>query len=113
MQFVDSKPLATPALPWFLGYFLTDPTQVADPRISLVDANLTGLPPTTIIAADLDPLLTEGKQLADKLQSAGVTTDYKLYTGVTHEFFGMSTVVHEADQAETYAAAKLTQSFTK
>jgi acetyl esterase len=67
--------------------------ETADPRISLVRANLKGLPPTTIITAGLDPLNNDGSMLSDKLKAAGVTVNYKNYDGVTHEFFGMAAVV--------------------
>jgi len=59
-----------------------------DPRINLVAATLKGLPPTTIITAELDPLQSDGMMLTDKLKAAGVTVDSKNWDGVTHEFFG-------------------------
>lgn len=77
------------------------------PRISLVNANLSDLPTITIIAAEIDPLQSEGKTLTDKLQSSGISTNYQLYTGVTHEFFGMATVVPEAKAAQDYGAEQL------
>ncbi len=104
----DAIPLGRTDLTWFYEKYTPIPSQGDDPRISLVDeANLGGMPPTTIIAAEIDPLQTEGKQLADKLTSVGVTVDYQLYTGVTHEFFGMNTVIPEAKTAEDHAASML------
>jgi acetyl esterase len=69
------------------------------------------LPSTTIIAAELGPLQSEGKILADNLQSDGVPVLYKLYKGTTHEFFGMSQVVPEAKDAEALAATELKKSW--
>jgi len=92
---------------WFVKQTLSSSSQSADPRISLVKANLKGLPGTTLIAAEIDPLQTEGKLLADKLQAAGVKVNYKRYDGVTHEFFGMATVLPEAKQAQALAAEEL------
>ncbi len=111
IKYADAKPLSTQDLPWFLGNYLANPAEVSNPWISLVDANLSGLPPTTIIGAELDPLQTEGKELADKLSAAGVSTTYKLYSGVTHEFFGMSGGLPEARAAEDMAAAQLKKYF--
>ncbi len=89
-------------------YYLNSPaTEAANPLISLVNGNLSGLPPTTIIGAEIDPLQSEGKMLADKLTAAGVKTTYKLYAGVTHEFFGMAQVLPEAKDAQALAAAQL------
>ena len=85
----------------------------ADPRISLVKANLKGLPPTTVIAAEIDLLQTEGKLLVDKLKEAGVAVEYKLYEGVTHEFYGMAAIVPDAKDAQAMAAARLKTAFIK
>ena len=70
-------------------------------------ANLKGLPPTTIIGAELDPLMIEGKMLADQLQRAGNKVRYQMYEGVTHEFFGMAAVVPQAKEAQAVAADDL------
>ena len=81
--------------------------------ISLVTANVKGLPGTTIISAEYDPLATEGKTLADKLTAAGVTTNYKLFNGTTHEFFGMAAVIPQAKDAQMMAANDLKNAFSK
>ncbi len=107
LQYTNAKPLSTPALPWFLMHYLNSTAEAANPLISLVNADLSNLPATTIIGAEIDPLQSEGKTLADKLTAAGVNTTYKLYTGVTHEFFGMAQVVPEAKEAQALAAAQL------
>ncbi|WP_310539300.1 alpha/beta hydrolase fold domain-containing protein, partial [Phenylobacterium sp.] len=77
----------------------------------LVAANLTGLPPTTIILAEIDPLRDDGVGLADKMRAAGVTVDVKEYAGVTHEFFSMGKVVADAKAAQDFVAAKLKAAF--
>ena len=96
---------------WFVKNYLTSTAQATDPRISLVKANLKGLPKTLIIAAEIDPLQTEGKLLADKLSAANVESDYELYNGVTHEFFGMATVIPEAKKAQELASKKIKSAF--
>ena len=107
-QYKDAIPLGRMDLTWFYSRYTPKPADGDDPRISLVDkADLSRMPPTTIIAAEIDPLQTEGKSLADAMSAVGVTVDYRLYTGVTHEFFGMNTVIPEAKSAEDYAASKL------
>jgi acetyl esterase/lipase len=104
---MESKPLNSPMMGWFFKNYLNNMGEGKDPRISLVMANLKGLPPTTIIAASIDPLLSEGKMLSDKLKDAGVKVNYQLYDGVTHEFFGMATVVPQAKDAQGVAASDL------
>ncbi|MET0464828.1 MAG: alpha/beta hydrolase [Chitinophagaceae bacterium] len=106
-KYANSKPLSKPLLEWMVKQYLTDPAKAAAPRIALVKADLKGLPSTTIIAAEIDLLATEGKLLADKLKDAGVEVNYKMYNGVTHEFFGMATVVPDAKDAQAVAASDL------
>ena len=106
-KFTDTAPLNSPAMAWFFKNYLRSPADGKDPRVNLVAANLKGLEPTTIIGAEYDPLMSEGKTLADKLTAAGVKTNYKLYDGTTHEFFGMGAVVPEAKEAEALAASDL------
>lgn len=107
IQYANAEPLSKPLIQWFLKYFLSDPSQSSDPRISLVKANLKGLPPVTIINAEIDPLQDDGALLEAKLKQANVPVERQLYTGVTHEFFGMGTVVLEAMYAENFAAGRL------
>lgn len=112
-KYATAKPLNKPMMEWFAKNYLGDMSKAADPRISLIKANLKGLPPTTIIAAEIDPLQTEGKLLADKLKDAGVDVNYKLYNGVVHEFFGMATVVPDAKVAQGVVTGDLKASFNK
>ena len=98
---------------WFYNKYLRGPADGKNPMISLVTANLKGLPATTIINAELDPLQTEGGTLADRLKSAGVSVTRKVYDGVTHEFFGMAAVLPEAKEAQALAAGELKKAFNK
>ncbi len=111
-QYANAMPLSRPLVQWFVDKYFNSPADGDSPLISLVDvANLAGLPPVTIIGAEIDPLQTEGMQLRDKLQAQGVSVTYRLYTGVTHEFFGMYAIVPEAAQAQELAATQLRQAF--
>jgi acetyl esterase len=111
-QYANAKPLDKPLVEWFVSYYFNSPADGDNRLISLVDvADLSGLPPATIIGAQIDPLQTEGKQLADKFQSVGVPVTYQLYEGVTHEFFGTYAVVPKAQQAQELAATELKKAF--
>jgi acetyl esterase len=107
----NAKPLNRPMMAWFFKNYLKTPADATDPRINLVAANLAGLPPTTIINAQIDPLRTEGEQLAEKMRAAGVTVDQKTFDGVTHEFFGMGAVHSKALQAEQMAGDAFKKAF--
>lgn len=107
----NAKPLNKGLMQWFFDNYLPNPAAGNDPKISLVKANLKGMPATTIITAEYDVLQSEGSMLADELKKAGVTVNYKNYNGVTHEFFGMSAVIPEAKQAQALAANDLKSAF--
>ena len=107
----EAKPLSRALMSWFFDKYLNGPQDRADPRVNLVAADLHGLPPTTIINAQIDPLRSDGELLAKKLDAAGVDVQQKTYEGVTHEFFGMGTVVDNAMAAEQMAADALKKAF--
>lgn len=107
----DAKPLNKSMMSWFMKNYLNTAAEAKDPRINLVAANFKGLPETTIITAQIDPLQSEGKELAELMKKQGVKVNFKNYNGVTHEFFGMAAVVDEAASAQKFAARELKQSF--
>ena len=106
-----AKPLNRAMMSWFFDMYLRNAQDRADPRVNLVAADLNGLPPTTIINAQIDPLRADGEMLAQKLRGAGVQVAQKTYMGVTHEFFGMAAVVDSAKDAEQMAADALLKAF--
>ena len=109
----NAKPLNRAMMSWFFTNALNSPADHMDPRINLVAADLHGLPPVTIINAQIDPLRSDGEMLAAKIRSAGGSVDQKTYDGVTHEFFGMGAVHATAKDAEGRAADALRKAFGK
>jgi acetyl esterase len=108
----SAKPLNKAMMEWFIGHTIKSEQDKQDPRLDLVGkADVKNLPPATVITAQIDPLMSEGQQLADKLKQAGVDTRYQNYEGVTHEFFGMGTVVADAKSAQTLAVQRLQEAF--
>ncbi len=109
----QAKPLNKAMLSWFGKHLLATPADAKNPRLSLLLAGdeLKGLPSTTIILAQIDPLRSGGEALAKALQEAGVKVNLKSYDGVTHEFFGMGAVVDKAKEAVGVAAADLKAAF--
>jgi acetyl esterase/lipase len=103
----NAKPLNTPMLDWFAHYYQTSPRDAQDRRLNLVAANLRGLPATTIINAQIDPLRSDGDNLRAALTRAGVRVEQKTYPGVTHEFFAMAPVVSGAQEANRLAVQRL------
>lgn len=105
-EHANAAPLDKAAMQWFVKY-ATTPRDAQDPRLNLLAADLKGLPPTTIITAEIDPLRSDGELLARKLKAAGVKTTYRNFDGVTHEFFGLGAAVADARVAQDLAAKQL------
>jgi acetyl esterase/lipase len=103
-------PLSRAGMQWFVEKVTRSQADLQDPRLNVVGrANLRGLPPATIITAELDPLRSEGEMLAARLREAGVPVELQGYQGVTHEFFGMAPVVADATAAQGVVTGRLRQ----
>ena len=106
-----AKPLNKAMIGWFVDKLLAKPADKMDPRLDLVNAKLAGLPPVTIIGAQIDPLREDGALLEAALKKAGVKVQRKVYSGVAHEFFGMAAVVKKAADAQKLGGQALHDSF--
>ncbi len=106
-------PLNTPMLPWFSSYALPVSSYGRKAIASPTFGNTQGLPPATVVAAELDPLRTQVAQYAYQLIRSGVPVNMRLYKGVTHEFFGMGAAVPAAKDAVKFAANDLKRVFRK
>ena len=113
LLYMDSSlPLFTAELPYFVqDYLFNDGVSPFDPRVTPINANLQGLAPATIISAQIDPLASDGVTYYNALLAAKNQATYRLYNGVTHEFFGLGAYVSVAQQAEQFAASQLAASF--
>ena len=105
----EAKPLNKAMMAWFGKHTLAKPEDAKNPMLSpaLAGDALKGLPPATIINAQIDPLRTDGDKLTKALTKAGVKVNHKTYDGVTREFFGMAAVLDKAKEAQQLAAAAL------
>lgn len=106
----NARPLNKAMMGWFANQVFSKPGDREDPRIDLLNAKLTGLPPVTLINARIDPLRSDSDLLSVALKKAGVEVEHQVYDGVTHEFFGMAAVVAKAEQAQALAGARLKKS---
>ena len=109
-EMTEAVPLNTPAMRWFFEQYLNAPDEGRTPAISLYQADLSGLPPATVMNAELDPLRTNGELLARRLRESGVQVEQRTFAGVTHEFF-MTPVLAKAREAQQVAADALTRAF--
>jgi acetyl esterase/lipase len=108
----NALPLGKADMEWFISNVFTSKDQTSDPRINLVGrTDLAGLPPATVVTAQIDPLRSEGQAYAEKLKDAGVKVNLIDVDGVTHEFFGMAKVVDKAKTAVDAANDDLSKAF--
>ena len=107
----NAVPLGRAGMLWFAKHVSRSPADLQDPRINLIAANLNDLPPMTIINAQIDPLRDGGQLLEHALRAAGVSVERRPYDGVTHEFFGMASVLAKAMQAQEFAGQRLRAAF--
>src|SRR5882762_2140855 len=113
-SYVDSgnaKPLNKAMIGWFFDKTLNSVTDKTDPRLDLIHAKLSLLPPVTIINAQIDPLRSDGAVLEEALKQVNVKVARKEYEGVTHEFFGAAAVLPAAKNAQSFAAEQLKEAF--
>jgi acetyl esterase len=85
--FADRLFLTKKDLVWCTKQFLDGAdVDAADPRVSPLLADLSGLPPALVLTAGFDPLRDEGRQYADAMRAAGVTVDYREFGSLVHGF---------------------------
>ncbi|HUZ22697.1 MAG TPA: alpha/beta hydrolase [Streptosporangiaceae bacterium] len=92
---------------WFVEQWVPDPRRRADPAVSPVHADLTGLPPAIVATAGHDPLRDEGDHLAGLLAAAGAGVRHLRFPGLVHGFLGLG----ELSPAAASAADSLFEQF--
>ena len=70
--------------------------EIVEPELNLLNRDFSGLPITTIITAEFDPLRDEGEHLYKLMLSQGVEAYCERYLGVIHGFFQLSGVCNSA-----------------
>ena len=108
---VNAKPLNKAMIAWSLDKTLSTPADKTDPRLDIIHAKLSLLPPVTIINAQIDPLRSDGAMLEEALKQAKVKVTRKEYEGMTHDFFGAAAVLPAAKSAQSFAADQIKDAF--
>lgn len=93
--------LSTPTMRWFWDQYVPDVDRRREPLVSPLWADLRGLPPLYVSAAELDPLRDDSERLARRLVEAGVDIDWRLWRGVTHACINWG---RDLDAARRYIA---------
>ncbi|PMZ87990.1 MULTISPECIES: alpha/beta hydrolase [unclassified Pseudomonas] len=107
-DFAESYLLSAAMMRWFWQQYLQGVGQADDPLASPLRAeSLAGLPPTTLMTAEFDPLRDEGEAMAECLREAGVPVRVQRCDGMIHGFVSMAPFVEGAAHVLSDAAADL------
>jgi acetyl esterase len=104
--------LARSAVQWSWNQYLGAPDDAFNPLVALLRADLAGLPTTSVVTAECDPLRDEGEAFAANLRAAGVDVIARRYAGMVHGFAGLPQVTPVATQAIDDIAADIRGSLT-
>lgn len=82
--------------------------QEGDYRAHPLDFDQTGMPPSVVVTASLDPLRDQGKAYADRLKADGVPVVYKCAEGNIHGYINLRKAIpsSQTDIQENLAALK-------
>ncbi len=91
--FASEWPLTDADRAWFLDQYVTDEGMRSEPDVAPLLADVSGMPPTTVLLGGCDPLADEGLAYAEHLWTAGVSVDLHLYAGQFHGFLTLDDTI--------------------
>jgi acetyl esterase len=104
--------LETESMEWFVDQYVQDEIHLRNEYFApLLAADLSDVPPATILTAEFDPLRDEGAAYADRLEADGVEVTHEHYEDMIHGFATMIGVVDAAEDAVERIAADLDGAF--
>lgn len=104
-EFESSYGLTRERMEYYWNAYVPHAADRAHPWAAPLRADLTGLPPTLVLLAELDVLRSEGEALAAKLRAAGVPVEQETYAGLVHGFMRATANVGKARAAMAKAGA--------
>jgi acetyl esterase len=87
--------------------YLAGGADPADPRVSPLLADPTGVAPAYVVTAGFDPLHDEGEAYADLMREAGVEVEYRCEEDLIHAFVNMAGTLGSARAAVSRIADAL------
>lgn len=83
---------------WYTDHYLRGPDDRENPLASPLLGDVTGVCPAAVLVAGFDPLRDEGIAYAEKLKTAGVSTDLSVNTGLLHMMINVAGRIPAATQ---------------
>lgn len=106
--------LTSDDLDYYLDCHLADPADERSPYLDCLGADLArGVPPTYLVAAELDPLRDDTATLAAMLSGHGVPCSHEVFPGVLHAFLHNSRMLDAAAVALAHGGAFLRRALDK
>jgi acetyl esterase len=95
---------------FFWNHYLTKRIDRHHPYASPLRApDLSGLPSTTIVTAEFDPLRDDGAIYAEQLANADVSVEHRDYEGVIHGFFHLPEKIDAGRKCIKYVGKQLAE----
>lgn len=109
-EHAEAPVLSAKTISWFVETYRAG-AAYDDWRLAPYNAtSLAGLPPTMIVGAEVDPLVSEGEKFAKRLGREGVPVEHHVIPGTFHGFFGFVDQLEEAREAQWIVADFLRRS---
>ena len=100
--------LSTKAMQWFWDQYIQDARHADNPYACPARAtSFKDLPPTVLIAAQYDPLISDSENYKKLLEKDGVPVVYKQFDGVIHGFFRAPEITTVSNEAIAFVSGEL------
>ena len=100
--------LSTKAMQWFWDQYIQDAKHVENTYACPARAtSFKDLPPTVLIAAQYDPLISDSENYKKLLEKDGVPVVYKQFDGVIHGFFRAPEITTVSNEAIAFVSGEL------
>lgn len=88
--------------------YIRDPSDLDDPQVCPLNADLRDLPPALLVVPECDVLAEQSLALAEAMQAAGGHAEARVYAGATHSFLEAMSIAAVSNRALDDSAAWLT-----
>ncbi|KMO67023.1 Carboxylesterase NlhH [Mycolicibacterium chlorophenolicum] len=83
-----------------------------EPRLApMVNPDLSGLPPATVVTAEYDPLRDDGEEYAAAMSAAGIPVALRRFDGQVHPFVYLDRIIDDAAIARQFISERLREAF--
>lgn len=105
LEMAEGYFLTRERMEWYWDQYAPEGVDRADPELSPLRADLSGLPPTVVVTAGLDPLRDQGVDYARACSAAGTEAVLVHHPGTIHGFLGFQAALPRSRGALDEVAA--------